>query len=75
MAGNAMVATLASSPQRGDVSTKKTGNNDVIKSSPQRGDVSYIVVIKDIAHEFSPHRGDVSFPKIKFIVAPVSSTQ
>lgn len=66
---------LKSSPQRGDVSTLSQITNSAIRSSPQRGDVSYIVVIKDIAHEFSPHRGDVSFPKIKFIVAPVSSTQ
>ena len=64
-----------SSPQRGDVSKEIFAQGNDEESSPQRGDVSYIVVIKDIAHEFSPHRGDVSFPKIKFIVAPVSSTQ
>lgn len=45
------------------------------KYSPQRGDVSQIAQSISYQAGYSPHRGDVSFPKIKFIVAPVSSTQ
>ena len=43
--------------------------------SPQRGDVSTKGAFLLVTIQYSPHRGDVSFPKIKFIVAPVSSTQ
>ena len=43
--------------------------------SPQRGDVPPLLLPYHEDLAYSPQRGDVSFPKIKFIVAPVSSTQ
>lgn len=63
------------SPQRGDVSQIAQSISYQAGYSPHRGDVSdYVDPLLSVS-KYSPHRGDVSFPKIKFIVAPVSSTQ
>lgn len=69
------MAKGAYSPQRGDVSSSVRLTEDTPKYSPQRGDVSRTSCFLLRKASYSPHRGDVSFPKIKFIVAPVSSTQ
>ena len=69
------MAKGAYSPQRGDVSRTSCFLLRKASYSPQRGDVSQIAQSISYQAGYSPHRGDVSFPKIKFIVAPVSSTQ
>ena len=63
------------SPQRGDVSHHICSYRQKDLYSLQRGDVSDVSNDHALTGAYSPQRGDVSFPKIKFIVAPVSSTQ